>query len=233
MRTKQFLLATALAAVVAATGAQAAPDDQHHPQQAATPYQQGAEGTAPAMPGGNAGAAPQTGGEPDTGMMGPGMMGPGQQGWQMGPGMMGPGYYGMGPGMMGPGMMGMMGMMGGGPMMNTPAPGVTIIINMPGAPTMQVPMMMGAGETAQGPAARGYEAAMNRMHRGMAVTISGDADVDFARMMIPHHQGAIDMARVELAQGKDPALRAMAQDIIKAQEGEIATLKDWLDKHPR
>jgi uncharacterized protein (DUF305 family) len=53
------------------------------------------------------------------------------------------------------------------------------------------------------------------MHRGMAVTTSGDPDVDFARMMIPHHQGAIDMARVELAQGKDPARRAMAQDIIK------------------
>jgi uncharacterized protein (DUF305 family) len=41
------------------------------------------------------------------------------------------------------------------------------------------------------------------------------------------------MARVEFTQGKDPALRAMAQDIIKAQEGEIATLKDWLGKHPR
>ena len=128
-------------------------------------------------------------------------------------------------------MMRMMG--GGGPMMmQAPAPGVTIIINMQGTPMMQGPMM-GAGETAQGPAARAYEEAMDRMHRGMAVTPSGDADVDFARMMIPHHQGAIDMARVELAQGKDPALRAMAQDIIKAQEGEIATLKDWLSKHPR
>jgi uncharacterized protein (DUF305 family) len=51
--------------------------------------------------------------------------------------------------------------------------------------------------------------------------------------MIPHHQGAIDMARVELANGKDPALRTMAQDIIKAQEGEIATLKGWLSTHPK
>jgi hypothetical protein len=207
MRTKQFLLAPALAAVIAATGAraqEAAPDNQHqqhHPAaaQAATPDQQGAEGAVPAMPGQDAGAAPQTGSEFGMGMMGPGMMR----------------------------------MMGGGPMMmQTPAPGVTIIINMQGMPMMQGPMM-GASETAQGPAARAYEEAMDRMHRGMAVTPSGDADVDFARMMIPHHQGAIDMARVELAQGKDPALRAMAQDIIKAQEGEIATLKDWLGKHPR
>ena len=48
--------------------------------------------------------------------------------------------------------------------------------------------------------------------------MSGDPDVDFAHMMIPHHQGAIDMAQVELARGKDPQLREMAEDIIKAQE---------------
>jgi uncharacterized protein (DUF305 family) len=204
MRRKEFLLGTALAAVIAATGAraqEAAPGDQHqqhHPAgaQAATD-QQGAERAVPAM---LPGAAPQTGGE-----------------------------FGMG--MMGPGMMRMRG--GGGPMMmQTPTPGVTIIINMQGTPMVQGPMMGGA-ETAQGPAARAYEEAMDRMHRGMAVTPSGDADIDFARMMIPHHQGAIDMAQVELAQGKDPALRAMAQDIGKAQEGEIATLKDWLSTHPR
>jgi uncharacterized protein (DUF305 family) len=87
------------------------------------------------------------------------------------------------------------------------------------------------GAAAQGPAARAYGEAMDKMHCGMTVAPTGDADVDFARMMIPHHQGAIDMARVELAQGKDPTLRAMAQDIVKAQEGEIATLKDWLAKH--
>jgi hypothetical protein len=192
MQTKQFLLATALTAVVAASGAQAAGDEHQH--QAATPDQQGA---APVIPGQNAGAAPQTGSESGMGMMGPGMMG------------------------------------GGGPMMmRTPAPGVTIIINMQGTPMMQGPMM-GAGETAQGPSGRAYEEAMERMNRGMVVPPSGDPDVDFAQMMIPHHQGAIDMAQVELAQGKDPALRAMAQDIIKAQEAEIATLKDWLAEHPR
>jgi uncharacterized protein (DUF305 family) len=63
--------------------------------------------------------------------------------------------------------------------------------------------------------------------------MSGDPDIDFAQMMIPHHQGAIDMARVELETGKDPQLRQMAQKVIEDQEREIAMLKDWLAKHPQ
>ena len=223
MRTKQLLLVTALATVVAATGAaaqEAALGDQHQQHHPA--------GAQAAIPEQDAGAAPPAGGEPGTGMMGPGMM-------RM--------------------MEGGMPMAAGATMAQSPVPGVTIIINMQGMPMMRGPMtgaqaggqgtpgMMGMGgqgmpamsgmgsAAAQGPAAQAYEEAMDKMHRGMAVTPSGDADVDFARMMIPHHQGAIDMARVELAQGKDPTLRAMAQDIVKAQEGKIATLKDWLAKH--
>jgi uncharacterized protein (DUF305 family) len=75
--------------------------------------------------------------------------------------------------------------------------------------------------------------AMQRMQQGMGEAMSGDPDVDFARMMIPHHQGAIDMARSQLEHGKDPKLRQMAQEIIGAQEREIATLKEWLAQHPR
>ena len=69
-----------------------------------------------------------------------------------------------------------------------------------------------------------------RMHSGMDITFTGDTDVDFARGMIPHHQGAIDMAQVILKYGKDPELRKLAEDIILAQEGEIAFMRKWLEK---
>jgi uncharacterized protein (DUF305 family) len=71
---------------------------------------------------------------------------------------------------------------------------------------------------------------MARMHRDMGMTFSGDADVDFARGMIPHHQGAIDMAQAELKYGKDPELRRLAQGVIDAQQKEIGFLRDWLAK---
>jgi uncharacterized protein (DUF305 family) len=60
---------------------------------------------------------------------------------------------------------------------------------------------------------------------------SGDPDKDFVSMMIPHHQGAIDMAKVGLQYGKDPELKAIAEQIIAAQQKEIADLQAWLSKH--
>jgi uncharacterized protein (DUF305 family) len=83
------------------------------------------------------------------------------------------------------------------------------------------------------PSTRGYRAASAKMHKDMAVAYSGDADRDFAAAMIPHHQGAIDMAKVELQYGKDPALRQLAEAVVAAQEKEIAFMRDWQAKHPK
>jgi uncharacterized protein (DUF305 family) len=78
---------------------------------------------------------------------------------------------------------------------------------------------------------RGYQAAMEKMHAAMAVPYSGNADADFVAGMIPHHAGAIDMARVELQYGHDPALRRLAGEIIKAQDREIALMLRWQASH--
>jgi uncharacterized protein (DUF305 family) len=69
-----------------------------------------------------------------------------------------------------------------------------------------------------------------RMHKDMAIAYSGNADIDFVRGMIPHHQGAIDMAKIVLDHGKDAEIRTLAEGIIQAQESEIAEMQAWLKK---
>jgi uncharacterized protein (DUF305 family) len=69
------------------------------------------------------------------------------------------------------------------------------------------------------------EQAMERMHKDMSIAPSGDPDRDFAAMMIPHHQGAVDMAKVELQFGKNPVLRRLAEGIIVEQLQEIEVMQ--------
>lgn len=73
---------------------------------------------------------------------------------------------------------------------------------------------------------------MDRMHRGMTVQPSDDPDRDFAAMMIPHHQGAIDMATIELRYGRDPVLRRLAQGIVVEQQQEIVVMRQALAALP-
>lgn len=87
--------------------------------------------------------------------------------------------------------------------------------------------MMGA----QTDSSKALSEAMSKMHEKMSMQMTGDADVDFVKGMIPHHEGAVDMAKIELQYGKDPEIRKLAEGIVKAQESEIAFMKSWLEKH--
>ena len=74
--------------------------------------------------------------------------------------------------------------------------------------------------------------AMERMHRDMSIVPSGDPDRDFAAMMIPHHQGAVDMAKAELQFGKNPVLRRLAEGIVVEQLQEIEVMQRELRQLP-
>jgi uncharacterized protein (DUF305 family) len=73
----------------------------------------------------------------------------------------------------------------------------------------------------------------DKMHREMAIELTGNVDVDFAKSMIVHHQGAVDMAKITLAFGKDPEIRKLAEEVVRTQEAEISMMRGWLDKQPK
>ncbi|MGO4685138.1 CopM family metallochaperone [Hyphomicrobium sp. 2TAF46] len=82
------------------------------------------------------------------------------------------------------------------------------------------------------PAASALATAIYKMDEAMhALTYTGNPDVDFVTKMIPHHQGAVDMARAELEFGTDPKIRKLAQSIIKSQDKQIAEIRGWLVRY--
>jgi uncharacterized protein (DUF305 family) len=94
-------------------------------------------------------------------------------------------------------------------------------------------MKHGITAHADAPSNAAFEAADESMMSRMSdVQYTGNADRDFVAHMVPHHEGAVEMAKVELKYGKDAKLRELAKDIVAAQEKEIAFMKQWLATHP-
>jgi len=89
-------------------------------------------------------------------------------------------------------------------------------------------MPMQTQQSTDSAATKGYREANAKMHRDMDIPYTGDPDVDFVRGMIPHHQGAIDMAKVALQHAKDEQIRKWATDVIREQEREMAEMRAWL-----
>ena len=76
------------------------------------------------------------------------------------------------------------------------------------------------------------QASMAKMHAAMtSVEPTGNSDADFVKLMIPHHQAAIDMAKTQLLYGKDPQMRRLAQEIITDQQSEIELMDLWLKQN--
>lgn len=92
--------------------------------------------------------------------------------------------------------------------------------------------MSSSGDDNANPSTRAFKAADESMMKNMSGPFTGDTDSDFVSHMIPHHQGAVDMAEVELKHGKDPEMKRLAAKIVKAQKEEIAYMKKWQAKHP-
>jgi uncharacterized protein (DUF305 family) len=80
-------------------------------------------------------------------------------------------------------------------------------------------------------ASKAFAAANAKMHKDMGIALTGNADLDFARGMIPHHQGAIDVSEIVLKYGKDAEVQKLAAAIIAAQKTEILQMSTWLTRN--
>ncbi len=117
-----------------------------------------------------------------------------------------------------------------------PAPGAAARMGQMGMGMMSMDSMQAMMKTMMpapddAASTKDFKSADMKMMHDMAVPYTGNADVDFRTKMIPHHQGAIDMAKVALAHAKDETTKTLAAQIIKDQEREIAEMREWLSKN--
>lgn len=107
-----------------------------------------------------------------------------------------------------------------------------LIAVMAGVPAYPQHSHGGSQPSTGDPAWSELQHSMQAMHETMSsVKSTGNNDVDFVQLMLPHHQAAIDMAKAELLHGKDPQMRRLAQEIITDQQSEIELMQLWLRQH--
>ena len=118
-----------------------------------------------------------------------------------------------------------------------PAAPVAPAVAAPAVAQPSIPGLQHPGASFASPSTADFRQAMDKMMHAMDLPYAGKSDQDFVTHMIPHHQGAIDMAETELKYGSDPKIKQLAARIISSQQHEIATMQAWLDKngtaHPK
>ena len=116
--------------------------------------------------------------------------------------------------------------------MKTHASGFVLLFVLTSTVPMPARQSPAQGQRDGGSAWPELEQGIEKMHAGMrSITPTGDNDVDFVKLMLPHHQAAIDMAKTELMYGKDPQMHRLAQEIITDQQSETELMQLWLKQH--